>query len=451
MKQLILFSFMAIAIQSQAQNVGIGTPNPLGKLTVNTESTNWNFPSILLTDDATTNAGGAILQFRNPADKRMYLQSNFGTLADGSDTYMTFSHNANYNMRIRGDGNVGIGNLNPNLAGLVIDKKVGNVHAMFGSNSSGVSIESNFPGIHFNSYYNGTRKTISTGYTSGAEMNPATGAFSIYTSPNSTTIGNTAPVLERVNISKDGVVGIPFVLELGYGQTKQIDNGKIALNNFGENNTLSLVGGGTALDGSDRRIKFFADKESDFSGPLRFTGPLKPDNNTGLVGQVLTSNGAASPTWSNQAFTNNIRFAVTIDKEIFTSEYNTNTAAITITPGVLGNLYGKITVSKTGLYRINGAFYLAASTPTPPPYPWTTRLIIKAGLIEYNLLKGESIPQTSSGGGSNLYYAVNVPFSFDIYLVASQFITIDYGLNGVFPIGTISGKSGVISGYFISE
>ena len=168
MKKLNLLFLLVLAINIQAQNVGIGTPNPIGKLTVNAESSNWNFPSLLLVDDSPDNNGGAILQFRNPADKRMYLQSHFGTMANGSDTYMTFSHDATYNMRIRGDGNVGIGNLNPNLAGLMVDKKVGNVLAMFGSNTSGVSIESNFPGIHFNSYFNGTRKTMSTGYTARA-------------------------------------------------------------------------------------------------------------------------------------------------------------------------------------------------------------------------------------------------------------------------------------------
>jgi hypothetical protein len=111
-------------------------------------------------------------------------------------------------MRLRGDGNLGIGSLNPNLAGLVVNKKVGNSHAIFGDNTSGVSIESNFPGIHFNSYYNGSRKTISTGFTAGAEMNPTTGEFSIYTSPASTMAGSTASVFERLKITKDGVVNV---------------------------------------------------------------------------------------------------------------------------------------------------------------------------------------------------------------------------------------------------
>jgi hypothetical protein len=253
MKKLLFLSLLALNIQINAQNVGIGTPNPLGKLQINTQSTSWNFPSLLLTDDATDNSGGAILQFRNPADKRMYLQSHFGTMANGSDTYMTFSHDATYNMRIRGDGNVGIGNLNPNLAGLVVDKKVGNVQAMFGSNTSGVSIESNFPSIHFNSYFNGSRKTIITGYTAGAEMDPTTGTFNIYTSPTTTPIGNTASVFNRLSIDKDGDVGI----------------------------------GNTA-----------AAEKLDVTGNINVTGTIKANGVAGTAGQILTTSGSTLA-WTN--------------------------------------------------------------------------------------------------------------------------------------------------------
>jgi hypothetical protein len=426
MKKILLLSFMAIAIQTQAQNVGIGTTNPLGKLTVNTESVSWNFPSLLLTDDATDNNGGAILQFRNPSDKRMYLQSHFGSMANGSDTYMTFSHDATYNMRIRGDGNVGIGNLNPNLAGLVVDKKVGNVQAMFGSNTSGVSIESNFPGIHFNSYFNGSRKTISTGFTAGAEMNPNTGAFSVYTSPASTTGGNTASVFERLNISKDGIVGIPLVLELGYGQTKQVDNGKIALNNFGEANTLSLVGGGTAADGSDRRIKFFANGESDFTGPIKFSGALKPAGNAGAAGQVLTSNGALAPTWSTPAYgydtkvlilmgeTGDFANGVIRNIPITAILYNTNTTNI-----IVNSNY--ITINKSGLYHfdLTGNFtfqYLNNFPPDPE-----INFFLEAGYSSKIPLAKEYSPElvgNTTGSPQRTIWKTAVNANYDVYITA---------------------------------
>jgi hypothetical protein len=395
MKKLLLLSLIAIAIQAQAQNVGIGTPNPLGKLTINTESTSWNFPSVLLTDDATDNNGGAILQFRNPADKRMYLQSHFGTLANGSDTYMTFSHDATYNMRIRGDGNVGIGNLNPNLAGLVVDKKVGNVQAMFGSNTSGVSIESNFPGIHFNSYFNGTRKTISTGYTAGAEMDPTTGTFSIYTSPTTTTIGSTASVFNRLSIDKDGNVGI----------------------------------GNSA-----------ASEKLDVTGNINVTGLVKLNGSAGNAGQVLTSNGASAPTWASAAYNNNTRTLVLMNENLI---LNLGGTIGTITnSSITSTLYNKnatdisvfsnyIRINKSGLYHFDLKGNIAISTQDPETDRNTyINFFLDAGYsqriplpLEYSL----ELSSINTGFTPNRKFwktAINV--SYDVYITAPANVSFKY-------------------------
>jgi hypothetical protein len=286
-------------------DVGIGTDSPLGKLTVNTQSVNWNFPNLLLIDNATDNSGGAILQFRNPSDKRMYLQSHFGSQADGSDSYMTFSHNAFYNMRLRGDGNLGIGSLNPNLAGLVVNKKVGNSHAIFGDNTSGVSIESNFPGIHFNSYYNGSRKTISTGFTAGAELNPTTGDFSIYTSPASTTAGNTASVFERLKITKEGVVNVGNIFILK--NSNALNTGISSTIGFGGTNYTTGLISTIGTSSSAARMGFFTGYS--FSGGVgnmqeRLTilnngnvgvGKIDPTQKMEVNGKIKISDDAISP------------------------------------------------------------------------------------------------------------------------------------------------------------
>jgi hypothetical protein len=63
------------------------------------------------------------------------------------------------------------------------------------------------------------------------------------------------------------------ILELGFGiADKQTDNGKIGLNVFGEANTLSIVGGGIAANGIDRRIKLWADGGTVFTGGATFNG-----------------------------------------------------------------------------------------------------------------------------------------------------------------------------------
>ena len=61
-------------------------------------------------------------------------------------------------------GSVGVGSTSPTLAGLVVDKRVGNTAAMFSSGVPGLSIITNWPGVYFNAYFNGTGLFMGTGY-----------------------------------------------------------------------------------------------------------------------------------------------------------------------------------------------------------------------------------------------------------------------------------------------
>jgi hypothetical protein len=80
---------------------------------------------------------------------------------------------------------VGIGTSYPNKAGLVVNQTVGgNVNAMFGSNTTGVSVESNSPAIGLNSYYNGSRKFIANGYAGNINLDPNTGILYLQTNGN---------------------------------------------------------------------------------------------------------------------------------------------------------------------------------------------------------------------------------------------------------------------------
>ncbi len=105
-------------------------------------------------------------------------------------------------------GNVGIGTLTPTLSGLVVDKAVGNAHAIFGSNTAGLSLESNWPGISFNAYYNAGRKPLSNGFVGGMSMNPANGTLLLYNSATAGTTGTNIVGLERIVINNLGNVGI---------------------------------------------------------------------------------------------------------------------------------------------------------------------------------------------------------------------------------------------------
>ena len=276
-----------------AQNVGINNPDPIGKLTINTPAANHNSPSLLLIDSATNNSGGAVLQFRNSIDKRMYLQSHFGTAANGSDSYLTFSYDGFYNMRLRGDGLLGIGTTTPAYAGLEVNKKVGKVLAAFGTNEAGVSIESNVPGIHFNNFnYDGSRKAMIAGYGGGIEFNHITGTLGFYNSSTTAATGTTLSTLSnKMFINKNGNVGIgvqdPLALlhinghvkingnnslEFGHGITKEENAGKIGYGLFTPE-TLEIIGAGTAY--GNRRIRLWAEEATEFTGNADVFGNLR--------------------------------------------------------------------------------------------------------------------------------------------------------------------------------
>jgi hypothetical protein len=137
------------------------------------------------------------------------------------------SDNFTENMRIKGNGIVGIGESNPSLGGLVVNKKVGATNAVFGSNTTGVAIESSFPGIGFNNYFDGSRKAISTGYSGYIGVNPSSGGMQFLVSGSSVNADNTVVLNTGIAIAPNGNVGIgitnsnaPLQLSNGTGNRK---------------------------------------------------------------------------------------------------------------------------------------------------------------------------------------------------------------------------------------
>jgi hypothetical protein len=119
-----------------------------------------------------------------------------------------FSSNTGYAL-ITNNGNVGIGTPTPTLGGLVVNRKVGAVNALFGSNATGVAIETDYPGIGLNTYYNNGRKIINTGFGGLLGLNPITGTISVYNTATSITgQGTVAPLYERLTLLANGNVGI---------------------------------------------------------------------------------------------------------------------------------------------------------------------------------------------------------------------------------------------------
>ncbi len=157
-----LFCMVFPTIQSFSQNVGINTAAPLFPLTVVTN-------------------GQGVTQISNDGTTRVGFWTSNGAayVQTGSNHPLYFTtNNGNIQMTLSTQGTVGIGNSLPDDAGLVVDKKIGATNAMFGRNTSGIAIESNFPGIGLNSYYNAGRKVMSTGYSGLIGFNPVSGDLS---------------------------------------------------------------------------------------------------------------------------------------------------------------------------------------------------------------------------------------------------------------------------------
>lgn len=202
--------FMLCLFSSIAQNVGIGTTTPAAQLHIagsaserlrldNLTSLNPNINTEMFFKTGSWYTGAIKTTGLSNSTAKMSFYTNSATIQSGLLERMSIFDN----------GIVGIGNIaTPSLAGLMVDYKIGAVNAIFGSNDIGVAIESNYPGVAFNSYYNGGRKAISAGFGGLIGLNPVTGDMYLQSSLSSIAGGVAMPLNTRLNISSSGKVGI---------------------------------------------------------------------------------------------------------------------------------------------------------------------------------------------------------------------------------------------------
>jgi hypothetical protein len=103
---------------------------------------------------------------------------------------------------------VGANSNNTFLGGLIVNSKIGGNNAVFGSNTTGVSIESDFPGIGLNSYFSVTRRHINNGYAGLIGLNPVNGNFYVLSSEVSATAFESSTFNTRFLINNAGNIGI---------------------------------------------------------------------------------------------------------------------------------------------------------------------------------------------------------------------------------------------------
>ncbi|MBK9735081.1 MAG: hypothetical protein IPO92_09005 [Saprospiraceae bacterium] len=108
---LNLFNTKNILTMTPFGDVGVATNTPGSKFQVNHRAASY-YPSISIVDSSTTETSGGILQFRNVDNTNNFnIESLLGN--SPSKTYLNFSSEGFYLMRLTGSGNLGIGILDP--------------------------------------------------------------------------------------------------------------------------------------------------------------------------------------------------------------------------------------------------------------------------------------------------------------------------------------------------
>lgn len=227
---------------------------------------------------------------------------------------------------------------------------------------------------------------------------------------------------------------------------KETNAGKIGYHSFTAD-ALDIVGAGSST--LDRKVKLYAEGGTILTGPINIAGALQVFGNSGAAGQVLTSNGSASPLWTNSAFGNTIRFSFdlfqtggNIDSLNFTgTNYNLSPAQVFI----VGGNATRLQINKTGLYHFSGSVDMT--------YLNLTSAIETGGYLNYYINNkiypiDMGIALHVIGGGNHDYYK-SFQFSFDVYLTAGQTLKFE---KHFYPFSSgNSGATGYVNGYLVAD
>ena len=104
--------------------------------------------------------------------------------------------------------NVGIGTLTPTRAKLELHGSVLSTSAIFGGETTGMSLQSNWPGIGFNEYSSSGFRYIANGYGALQYLNPGNGYMSFIMLPNGTKDAIASTSFTAMTISNLGNIGI---------------------------------------------------------------------------------------------------------------------------------------------------------------------------------------------------------------------------------------------------
>ncbi len=188
---------IVIDVDDVTENIGIGTNDYSEKININ-----GNVATYGAFISKFSNAG---FQFQ---DRSANGYGGWNWYADAGKANL-YRYGSNVNMlTVDATGNVGIGTNNPTTAGLVVNKIVGNTNAIFGGNSTGVSVQSSYPGIGFNTYYNAGSIMIGNGGAGYIGADPSNGRIIIASTNVNSIAGQYNGLFEKMSITNDGTVSL---------------------------------------------------------------------------------------------------------------------------------------------------------------------------------------------------------------------------------------------------
>ncbi|MEP7231212.1 MAG: tail fiber domain-containing protein [Ginsengibacter sp.] len=215
MKKVILLSAISVLFFAfcVAQNVGIGTTTPTASALLDVSSTNKGLlpPRMSTTQMNAIASPASGLIIYNTDDSSFYTRrpTTWQKISYGGDNLWNQFNNHIY---ARTNNYVGINysdlaaqNLVGSYAPLQTRGMIGNTVAEFGEDLQGVSLVANYPGIFFNSYFNGGVKAISPGGTGNITLNQVNPhyyefGFGEYATANDQSLTNTV----RMALRNDG-------------------------------------------------------------------------------------------------------------------------------------------------------------------------------------------------------------------------------------------------------
>lgn len=384
----LVWIILIMPIYLHAQNVGIGTTSPQAKLQINHRAT-FGEPSLRLLDSSINSA--PLLEFRNQSGNNYWQMAGLvhNTNPAQSGFYIYTNENSNL-FSIIGNGNVGINRSSP-IAALDVNSNVSHT-ARFNSASDNMYV----------SFYEADNYR---GY-----------------------IGSYA--------AGEGLEDMDFGTGLG-------TTGKLHLS-IGAQPKLTVSGNNVGIGTTNPSYSL------DVNGPINLRSNIRLNGATGLVGQVLQSNGTGvAPTWENAAYGSTTRFSVAFGASTefgfanisLPAYYNLNPSQITITSS-------GITINKTGLYRFDGMVaHRAVFTSIQTNFLPKSSFNLVFGTRSYSMFAEKLMPLVS---GTNFRYANSEKFSIEIHVVAGTVLQLNNYIGTMTPAFDYF-TSGWLNGHLISE